>query len=84
MDKQLKEYAKPAYPNVCYTSEQLSQLATLYVDISSYVTTMQAKWITEGGIDEEWDNYISTLKQMGYDNFMKIQTDAYNSYNEIK
>lgn len=84
LDKQLKEYAKPAYPNVCYTSEQLSQLATLYVDISSYVTTMQAKWITEGGIDEEWDNYISTLKQMGYDNFMKIQTDAYNSYNEIK
>ncbi|MDF2802201.1 MAG: sugar transporter substrate-binding protein [Anaerocolumna sp.] len=80
LDKELREYAKPAYPNVSYTNEQLNELSILYLDINSYVTTMQAKWVTEGGIDEEWDTYLDTLKQMGYDDFMKIQLDAYNNY----
>jgi putative aldouronate transport system substrate-binding protein len=50
------------------------------MDINSYVTTMQAKWVTEGGVEEEWDTYIDTLKQMGYDDFMKIQMDAFETY----
>lgn len=80
LDKELRQYAKPAYPNVSYTKEQLNELSTLYTDIETYVTTMQAKWVTEGGVEEEWDSYIDTLKQMGYDDFMKIQTDAYEAY----
>lgn len=82
LDQELRQYAKPAYPNVSYTNEQLNELSILYIDISTYVTTMQAKWVTEGGIDEEWDTYLETLKQMGYDDFMKIQLDAYNNYQE--
>ncbi|WP_099469421.1 type 2 periplasmic-binding domain-containing protein [Konateibacter massiliensis] len=80
LDKELSQYAKPAYPNVSYTNEQLNDLSTLYTDINSYITTMQAKWVTEGGVEQEWDSYIETLKQMGYDNFMKIQKDAYDNY----
>lgn len=80
LDKDLRQYAKEAYPNVSYTVEQLKELSTLYVDIQTYVTTMQAKWVTEGGVDEEWDTYINTLKGMGFDDFMKIQTDAYQAY----
>lgn len=84
LDKDLSQYAVEAYPNVSYTNDQLNQLSILYTDISSYVTTMQAKWVTEGGVDEEWDSYIDTLKQMGYDDFMKIQTDAYQAYQASK
>jgi len=80
LDKELSQYAKPAYPNVSYTNEQLNDLSTLYIDINSYVTTMQAKWVTEGGASEEWDTYLDTLKQMGFDDFMKIQKDAYEVY----
>jgi putative aldouronate transport system substrate-binding protein len=80
LDKELSQYAKPAYPNVSYTTEQLNDLSTLYIDISSYVTTMQAKWVTEGGVEEEWATYMDTLKQMGYDDFMKIQKDAFDNY----
>ncbi|WMJ89658.1 extracellular solute-binding protein [Anaerocolumna sp. MB42-C2] len=82
LDKELSKYAKPAYPNVSYTNEQLNNLSTLYMDISSYVTTMQAKWVTEGGVDSEWDTYLDTLKQMGYDDFIKIQKDAYKAYQD--
>lgn len=80
LDKELSQYAKPAYPNVSYTNDQLNDLSTLYVDINSYVTTMQAKWVTEGGIEKEWSTYLDTLKEMGYDDFMKIQKDAFAAY----
>jgi putative aldouronate transport system substrate-binding protein len=84
LDKELSQYAVEAYPNVSYTNDQLNQLSLLYTDISSYVTTMQAKWVTEGGVEEEWNTYIDTLKQMGYDDFMKIQNDAYQAYQSSK
>ena len=30
-----------------------------------YVDTMRAKWVTEGGIDEDWDAYVAQLYAMG-------------------
>lgn len=80
LDKNLSQYARPAYPNVSYTNDQLNDLSTLYVDINTYVTTMQAKWVTEGGVDKEWGTYLDTLKKMGFDKFMQIQNDAFKAY----
>lgn len=31
---------------------------------------------------KEWDDYISQLKKMGYDEFMEIQNNAFNRYQE--
>lgn len=76
----MSKYAGEAYPNVSYTADQQDKLSTLYTDISAYVSAMQASWVTEGGVNEQWDEYMSTLKAMGYDEFMQIQTDAYNAY----
>ena len=76
----MKKYAVPAYPNVSYTVDQLSDILTLYTDLSSYVSTYQATWVTEGGIEGQWNEYLSTLNRMGLDKFLKIQTDAYNTY----
>ena len=39
-------------------------------------------WVVDGGIDDEWDSYIDQLKAMGIDEFLQIQTDAYNAYKE--
>mgnify|MGYP001755114623 FL=1 len=80
LDKDMAQYAKEAFPNVSYTEEQVNQLGTLYSDISSYISVNQANWVTEGGIDDQWDEYVDQLKQMGLDNFMQIQEDAYNTY----
>ena len=76
----MKKYAVPAFPNVSYTVDQLNDMLTLYTDLSSYVSTYQAAWVTEGGIYEQWNDYISTLNRMCLDKFLKIQTDAYNTY----
>lgn len=84
LDKEMKQYATEAYPNVSYTAEQHSQLATISSDILSYVAAMKATWVTEGGVMEQWDTYIETLKAMRFDSFMQMHTDAYNTYMENK
>lgn len=80
LDAEINQYALPAFPNVSYTPEELNQLASIYVDMSSYVSQTAAKWVVEGGIDKEWDDYMKQLKAMGLDEFMQIQQDAYDRY----
>lgn len=80
LDKEMKQFAGEAYPNVSFTPDQVDVLATLWSDINSYVTTTQATWVTEGGATEQWETYLSTLEQMGYDEFIGIMNDAYNTY----
>lgn len=80
LDEEMKQYAGEAYPNVSYTADQLSTLAILYTDIDAYAEATEATWVTEGGVEEQWDSYIGTLTMMGYEDFMQIQTDAYNTY----
>lgn len=84
LDETMKQFATEAYPNVSYTTEQLNTLSTLFTDINAYVTATQATWVTEGGIEEQWDTYMETLKQMGYEDFMQIMTDAYDTYMSSK
>ncbi len=80
LDSEMKKFAKEAYPNVSYTVDQLNTLATLYTDIEAFVDSNQATWVTEGGVDEQWDAYKSQLDMMGYGDFLNIQKDAYNTY----
>lgn len=80
LDAEINEFVKPAFPNVSYTQEELARISAVYVDINSYVTQMASKWVVEGGIEEEWDGYISQLEAMGLNDFMEIQEAAYNRY----
>ena len=80
LDKSMAQYAGEAYPNVSYTPDQLQMMSTLNSDIIAYVNTMQADWVTNGGVEEGWDAYIEQLNAMGFEQFMQIQTDAYNTY----
>ncbi|MFD1430338.1 extracellular solute-binding protein [Lacticaseibacillus mingshuiensis] len=80
LDAQYKQYARPAFPNVTFSPEELQTTSQQYTDISSYVTQMSSKWVTKGGVDKEWDGYISKLNQMGLKDFVKIQKTAYDRY----
>ncbi|MGX7198570.1 extracellular solute-binding protein [Enterococcus nangangensis] len=80
LDAEVNEYALPGFPNVTYSNEELSKLSSIYVDISSYVTQMASKWIVEGGVEEEWADYLKQLDSMGIKDFMQIQNDAYDRY----
>lgn len=84
LDGDMKKYAGAAYPNVSFTPDQLQTLSTLYTDIAAYVSANQATWVTEGGVNEEWDTYMETLRRMGYDDFMDIMNEAYTTYMQSK
>ena len=84
LDKSMAQYAGEAYPNVSYTADQLQTMSTLNADIIAYMGTMQADWVTNGGVEEGWDAYINQLNAMGFEQFMQIQTDAYNTYRSSK
>lgn len=68
------------YPNVMFTVEENEERPTLTTDIDKYVESTRALWITEGGIDEGWDEYIQQLNAMGLERLMQIYTDAYERY----
>ncbi len=68
------------YPNVMFTNEENEERPTLTTDIDKYVESTRARWITEGGIDEEWDAYIEQLNAMDLERLIQIYTDAYDRY----
>jgi putative aldouronate transport system substrate-binding protein len=68
------------YPNIIYTNDEVNDLSTLGAEIGAYVGLMRAKWVTQGGIDADWDGYVRQLEQIGLSNFVKIRIDAFNRY----
>jgi putative aldouronate transport system substrate-binding protein len=84
IDELGKEYVTTPYPNVMYTTEEFQELPTLTTDIDSYLKTTRAKWVTKGGIDQEWDAYVKQLNDMGLEKLVKIRTDAYDRYMNVE
>ena len=70
------------YPMVQYTDDELSRMTTIGTDIYQYVEAQYAHWVVDGGIDEEWDSYLSQLDAMGLQELLTIQRDAYAAYKE--
>ncbi len=50
-------------------------------DIDEYAEQMHAKWLLNGGIDQDWDSYVSKLKQLKLDEYLKIVQGAYDRWN---
>ncbi|MDD9271913.1 extracellular solute-binding protein [Paenibacillus sp. GCM10023248] len=85
MDKLLQPYLdKNIFPNLYFSEEETEARSRYFTDIDAYVKKMQAKWLVQGGIDEEWDSYVKKLKEMNLDKLVKVYQDAYNRYNAIK
>ncbi|MGM0125924.1 hypothetical protein IGI37_003325 [Enterococcus sp. AZ194] len=78
----LESYLGEQYPMLNYKADEQRELSTIQADIDSFVTSKQAEWVTNGGVEKEWNDYISQLKQMGLDRFLEIQNNALKRYNE--
>jgi putative aldouronate transport system substrate-binding protein len=68
------------YPSVTYTLEETETINEYISDIQSLTSEQTARWLTEGGIDEEWDSYISQLDSIGLQEVIKAWQDAYDRY----
>lgn len=73
-------YLEENYVNdyIMMTPQENERIAFLVTDLISYVDQSSAKFITEGGIEEGWDEYIAQLKNLGLDEYVEIKTQIHN------
>ncbi len=50
-------------------------------DIDDYVNTNMVKWMTEGGIDAEWDQFQTELANLGIDQYTEYMVASYERAN---
>lgn len=71
---------KEKFPNVFFNQEELAVIDKLKPEISAYVNKMRAKWLLNGGIEKEWEEFQSTLKKMGIEELLKAHQSGYDRY----
>lgn len=70
------------YPELMMTSEDATELATYALAVNSIIDERRAVWITSGGIEEEWDRYLSDLESAGLSRYLEIKQKYYDAYLE--
>lgn len=66
------------------TQEEADRLSIIETDIKAYVEEMEAKWLLNGGIENEWDGYVKKLQDMKLDEMMKINSESFSRSNTAK
>ena len=83
VEENYKPYAaNDGYPAVPLSNDELQQISTIEADVAAIVKQNMAKWIVSGGIDSEWDGYVSQLKNIGLDTMIEVYQQAYDRYQE--
>ncbi|MGI2293895.1 extracellular solute-binding protein [Paenibacillus sp. GXUN7292] len=63
-----------------FTEEELDFMSTVGSDIETYISEMEAKFITGTEPMSNWDKYAEAVNKLGVDKYMKIYNDAYTRY----
>jgi putative aldouronate transport system substrate-binding protein len=83
----IDQYYAPYWPsqfwsNPLMSPDDMKQLNAIDADIRSFVTKTQAKWITEGGIETEWDGYLKQLDTLGLSKMLQIRQAGFDRLNK--
>jgi len=62
----------------------MEKITLFDTEVKDYAQMMKAKWIMNGGIDKEWNEYIATLKKMGLPEMIAIKQKALERFNNTK
>lgn len=68
-----------AFPALLYTEEESNERTSLYTDISLYIESMHAQFITGvTDIDAGWEDFLNTLNSMQLPRLLEIEQAAYD------
>jgi putative aldouronate transport system substrate-binding protein len=73
-------FPKEIWAQFTHTAEESERLIPLITDLTTCINEARANFITSGVTDASWNKYLSDLRSIGLEEFMKIQQDAYNRY----
>ncbi|MGV8979722.1 extracellular solute-binding protein [Clostridium sp.] len=65
-------------PSLFYSEADTEKITSVTADVLAYSDSQFAKWVLDGGIDGEWDNYLKKFNDMGLEDMMKIYQTAYD------
>ena len=75
-----RKYATSVYlPSMILSEEDTDELNLIKTDIINYAEEMRAKWLSSGGVEAEWDDYIARLNSMGLAQYMEIYQRNYTA-----
>ena len=59
------------------SADEIAEAGVYLTDINSYIQSKEAEWVVNGRIDQEWDDYVKRLNDMGMERVLEIyQTGA--------
>lgn len=67
------------YPPAKLTAEETNEVNNIYTDLDSIKATFAAKWVSEGGVEDEWDTYLAELEKAGLSRYLEIYQKAYDA-----
>jgi putative aldouronate transport system substrate-binding protein len=70
--------AENIYPKVFFSIEDLDRLSTIETDLFAYVNRKRAEWITNGKVEEEWNDYLAELERLGLSEWLEIKQAGYD------
>ncbi|WP_340023680.1 extracellular solute-binding protein [Paenibacillus sp. FSL K6-1096] len=76
-----KHLGDPYIPHTLfYDADTADRMALLSPQIYGLIDTSRKKWITDGGVDKEWDAYLKELEKAGLPEFIGYVQEAYDRY----
>ncbi|WP_223068258.1 ABC transporter substrate-binding protein [Paenibacillus caui] len=73
---------KENYPGIFFLPEELDTINRIEPELIKFVNTQRGKFIVDGNIDAEWDNYVKTLDKMGLKELMEVYQKGLDRYNQ--
>ena len=74
----LEENAYNLLKFVVLSAEQNQEITLLKSEMDSTIMEYTTKFIKEGVTDDSWNAYVSILKDMGIDNYVKMYQEGYD------
>lgn len=73
---------KDVYPIqfIKMSSEDINAMALVNTTMLNTTQTKFAEWITGGGVEEQWDSYLTTVKASGIDDNIATMQKYYDDY----
>lgn len=65
-----------------YTTEDSNILSVNNAEVMNTAMTYFGQWVTEGGIEDQWDNYVDMMENSGLPENLEIMQEAYNQLGE--
>ena len=79
--EKIDPYGKVPMPQVYLTNDEIDETRGISGDLETFIEEEEARFITgqiDPNNDEDWDNYVSTLENMGVERLLEIYNEALN------